>query len=54
MSWSRVKKNQANEADKVAAIASGIGEYTIANANYRLAAILRKQAEELEEQENTE
>ena len=40
-----VKKRQAHEADHLAAIASGIGEYGIANACYRLAAILRQHAQ---------
>ena len=39
------KKKQAREADHLAAIASGIGEYGIANACYRLAAILRQHAQ---------
>lgn len=47
--WARVKRNQAKEADRVAACASGIGEYGIANANYKLAGILRQQAQALEE-----
>jgi len=38
------KKQQADEADHMAAVASGIGEYGIANACYRLAAILRQHA----------
>jgi hypothetical protein len=38
------KRRQAHEADSMAAIASGIGEYGIANACYRLAAILRQHA----------
>ena len=38
------KRRQAREADSMAAIASGIGEYGIANACYRLAAILRQHA----------
>ena len=38
------KKRQADEADHMAAVASGIGEYKIANACYRLAAILRQHA----------
>jgi hypothetical protein len=39
------KKRQAHEADQLAAVASGIGEYGIANACYRLAAILRQHAQ---------
>ena len=39
------KKQQAHEADQLAAVASGIGEYQIANACYRLAAILRQHAQ---------
>ena len=39
------KKKQAHQADDLAAIASGIGEYGIANACYRLAAILRQHAQ---------
>lgn len=39
------KKRQAREADTMAAVASGIGEYGIANACYRLAAILRQHAQ---------
>jgi hypothetical protein len=38
------KKQQASDADCLAAIASGIGEYGIANACYRLATILREHA----------
>lgn len=38
------KKKQAHQADDLAAVASGIGEYGIANACYRLAAILRQHA----------
>lgn len=38
------KKRQAEDADRMAAVASGIGEYGIANACYRLAAILRQHA----------
>ena len=38
------KKQQAHEADHLAAVASGIGEYGIANACYRLAFILRQHA----------
>jgi hypothetical protein len=51
MSWAKIKRNQANDADQLAACASGIGEYGIANACYRLAGILRKQATEIEEHE---
>jgi hypothetical protein len=43
--WAGAKKRQADEADYLAAVASGIGEYQIANACYRLAAILRQHAE---------
>lgn len=32
-------------------LASGIGEHGIANANYRLAGILRREAEEIEQRE---
>lgn len=39
-----VKRRQAQNADYLAAIASGIGEYGIANACYRLAFILRQHA----------
>ena len=39
------KKRQAHDADRMAAVASGIGEYGIANACYRLAAILRQHAD---------
>lgn len=46
--WAKVKRGQANEADQVAAYASGIGEYGIANACYRLAGLLRRQATEIE------
>ena len=42
--WAAVKKQQAHDADALAAVASGIGEYGIANACYRLAAILRQHA----------
>lgn len=45
VNWAKVKRRQAHEADRVAAIASGIGEYGIANACYRLVGILRRQAE---------
>lgn len=41
---SAAKKKQAHEADHLAGIASGIGEYGVANACYRLAAILRRHA----------
>ena len=44
VSWARVKRMQALDAEQVAAVASGIGEYAIANACYKLAGILRKQA----------
>ena len=39
-----VKRRQAHAADDLAAVASGIGEYGIANACYRLAGILRQHA----------
>jgi hypothetical protein len=39
------KRQQAREADQMAAVASGIGEYGIANACYRLAGILRQHAQ---------
>jgi hypothetical protein len=48
MSWAKIKRRQADDADSLAAVASGIGEYGIANACYRLAGILRRQAEEIE------
>jgi F420-dependent methylenetetrahydromethanopterin dehydrogenase len=47
-SWASIKRDQAREADHVAIIASGIGEYGIANACFRLAAILHQQAREIE------
>ena len=43
--WAGIKKQQADDADTLAAVASGIGEYGIANACYRLAAILRQHAQ---------
>jgi len=39
-----VKRRQACAADDLAAIASGVGEYGVANACYRLAGILRQHA----------
>lgn len=42
--WSRIKRGQAHEADRVAATASGIGQFGISNACYALASILRRQA----------
>jgi hypothetical protein len=45
VTWTEVKKQQAADADYLAAVASGIGEYGIANACYRLAAILRQSVE---------
>lgn len=50
INWADVKRRQADEADKVAAVAAGIGEYEIANACYRLAGILREQAAENDRQ----
>jgi hypothetical protein len=47
VSWAKIKRQQAGEADRLAAVASGIGEYGIANACYRLAGILRRQAAEI-------
>jgi hypothetical protein len=44
MSWAKIKRGQANDADRLAAVASGIGEYGISNACYRLAGLLRQQA----------
>jgi hypothetical protein len=44
MSWAKIKRQQAREADALAAVAAGIGEYGIANSCYRLAAILMRQA----------
>jgi hypothetical protein len=44
INWARVKRLQALDAEQLAAVASGIGEYGIANACYRLAEILRQQA----------
>lgn len=44
MSWAKIKRNQANDADSLAAVASGIGEYGITNACYRRAGILKEQA----------
>ena len=44
-SWAKIKRSQARDADRLAAVASGIGEYGIANACYRLAGILRRHAE---------
>jgi hypothetical protein len=41
----KVKRRQACAADDLAAVASGVGEYGIANACYRLAAILRQHAQ---------
>jgi hypothetical protein len=38
------KRRQADAADALAGIASGIGEYGIANSCYRLASILRQHA----------
>ena len=49
--WAKIKRRQAGEADRVAATASGIGEHGIANACYRLAGILRRQAEDLEKRQ---
>ena len=46
--WAKIKRQQAREADRFAAVASGIGEHGIANACYRLSGILRRQAEDLE------
>jgi hypothetical protein len=46
--WAKIKRRQARDADGLAAVASGIGEHGIANACYRLAGILRRQAEDLE------
>jgi hypothetical protein len=46
--WAKIKRRQARDADHLAAVASGIGEHGIANACYRLAGILRGQAEGLE------
>ena len=48
--WAKIKRQQADEADHIAAIASGIGEYGISNACYTLASILRQQAEEIEKE----
>jgi hypothetical protein len=42
--WAKIKRGQARDADGLAAVASGIGEYGIANACYRLAGLLRSQA----------
>lgn len=46
-SWAKIKKSQANDADRLAAVASGIGEYGLSNACYRLADILRGEAADL-------
>ena|ERR1700691_2157017 len=48
--WAEIKRQQARDADRFAAVASGIGEHGIANACYRLAGILRQQAADLEKQ----
>jgi hypothetical protein len=48
VSWAKIKRRQADDADNLAAVASGIGEYAIANACYRLAAILRREAVAIE------
>lgn len=48
--WAKVKRDQAFQADYIASVASGIGEYAIANACYRLSAILARQAREIEEE----
>jgi hypothetical protein len=50
-SYAKVKRKQAHEADHLAAVASGIGQYGIANACYGLAGILRAEAIELENAE---
>lgn len=51
MSWATIKRRQADDADRLAAVASGIGEYGIANACYRLAGILRRQSDEIKAEE---
>lgn len=48
MSWAKIKRRQADDADGLAAVASGIGEYEIANSCYRLAGLLRRQAQEID------
>lgn len=48
INWAKIKRQQAKDADSLAAVASGIGEYGISNSCYRLAGILRRQAEEIE------
>lgn len=45
--WASRKRKQASQAEQLAAVASGIGEYGISNANYRLEGILRKQAADI-------
>lgn len=47
--WAKIKRGQANDADRLAAVASGIGEYGIANTIYRLAGILRREAADIED-----
>jgi hypothetical protein len=49
--WTEVKRRQAHDADSLAAVASGIGEYGVANACYKLAAILRQQATSISDAE---
>lgn len=51
MSWSDIKRRQANEADTLAAVASGIGEYGVANACYKLAGRLRREAQEIKDRD---
>jgi hypothetical protein len=53
MSWAAIKRKQAREADALAAVAAGIGEYGIANACYRLAGILMRQAIEQQQFEDS-
>lgn len=48
INWAKVKRSQAHDADSLANIASGIGEYGIANIIWRLAEILRAEAREIE------
>jgi hypothetical protein len=48
VNWAKIKRQQARDADGLAAVASGVGEYGIANACYRLAGLLRRQAAEIE------